>query len=128
MTEAGAGWLVLLDEAGQVLRPSILWNDQRTAAECDERLERQLIAHAKPVLKCVPGLKDTPNALAASVSLAYNVGVHAFCRSTVAAKFRQQDIRGACDAFLMWRYAGGREIRGLTNRRNAERMICLRDA
>ncbi len=25
--------LVLLDEAGQVLRPSILWNDQRTAAE-----------------------------------------------------------------------------------------------
>ncbi len=28
--------LVLLDENGQVLRPAILWNDQRTAAECDE--------------------------------------------------------------------------------------------
>src|SRR5262245_12061824 len=28
--------LVLLDEEGTVLRPSILWNDQRTAAECDE--------------------------------------------------------------------------------------------
>lgn len=28
--------LVLLDGAGQVLRPSILWNDQRTAAQCDE--------------------------------------------------------------------------------------------
>ena len=28
--------LVLLDEAGKVLRPSILWNDQRTRAECDE--------------------------------------------------------------------------------------------
>jgi xylulokinase len=28
--------LVLLDEAGEVLRPAILWNDQRTAAECDE--------------------------------------------------------------------------------------------
>ena len=27
--------LVLLDEAGQVLRPSILWNDQRTGAQCD---------------------------------------------------------------------------------------------
>ena len=26
---------VLLDDAGQVLRPAILWNDQRTAAECD---------------------------------------------------------------------------------------------
>ena len=28
--------LVLLDENGAVLRPSILWNDQRTAAQCDE--------------------------------------------------------------------------------------------
>ncbi|HMN26943.1 MAG TPA: xylulokinase [Caldilineaceae bacterium] len=28
--------LVLLDEAGGVLRPSILWNDQRTAAQCDD--------------------------------------------------------------------------------------------
>ena len=27
---------VLLDDAGAVLRPAILWNDQRTAAECDE--------------------------------------------------------------------------------------------
>ncbi len=27
---------VLLDAAGGVLRPAILWNDQRTAAECDE--------------------------------------------------------------------------------------------
>ncbi|HRW04217.1 MAG TPA: xylulokinase [Caldilineaceae bacterium] len=28
--------LVLLDDQGAVLRPSILWNDQRTAAQCDE--------------------------------------------------------------------------------------------
>jgi xylulokinase len=28
--------LVLLDEAGQVLRPAILWNDGRTQAQCDE--------------------------------------------------------------------------------------------
>jgi xylulokinase len=27
--------LVLLDEADRILRPAILWNDQRTAAECD---------------------------------------------------------------------------------------------
>jgi len=28
--------LVLLDEAGKVLRPCIMWNDQRTAAQCAE--------------------------------------------------------------------------------------------
>ena len=32
--------LVLLDRAGEVLRPAILWNDQRTAAECDEKIGR----------------------------------------------------------------------------------------
>ena len=28
--------LVLLDEAGEVLRPAILWNDQRTGPQCEE--------------------------------------------------------------------------------------------
>ena len=31
---------VLLDSAGDVIRPAILWNDQRTAAECDEIRQR----------------------------------------------------------------------------------------
>ena len=41
--------LVCLDAAGEVIRPAILWNDQRTAAECEEIEERigleRLIAH-----------------------------------------------------------------------------------
>jgi xylulokinase len=32
--------LVMLDAAGTVLRPAILWNDQRTQAECDEIRDR----------------------------------------------------------------------------------------
>ncbi|MEA2000967.1 MAG: xylulokinase [Actinomycetota bacterium] len=32
--------LALLDEAGIALRPAILWNDQRTGAECDEIRDR----------------------------------------------------------------------------------------
>ena len=32
--------LVVLDDAGRVIRPAILWNDQRTAAECAEIEER----------------------------------------------------------------------------------------
>src|SRR5690606_9932844 len=31
--------LVLLDESGNVLRPAILWNDQRTQAQCDQMTE-----------------------------------------------------------------------------------------
>jgi len=32
--------LVLLDETGEVLRPAILWNDQRTQEQCDEIHQR----------------------------------------------------------------------------------------
>ena len=37
--------LVLLDERGEVLRPAILWNDQRTGAQCDEMRSRLGKAH-----------------------------------------------------------------------------------
>jgi xylulokinase len=40
--------LVLLDEGGHILRPAILWNDQRTQAQCDlihERIGRDKFIH-----------------------------------------------------------------------------------
>ena len=43
--------LVLLDAARRVLRPAILWNDQRTAAECDRIREAgatQVTVAARP--------------------------------------------------------------------------------
>jgi lysozyme len=99
-----------------------------TEAGCTARLERQLVAHAKPVLACVPGLarKDRENQLVASVSLAYNIGTGGFCRSTAARRFNAGDWVGGCNAFLMWNKAGGREVRGLTLRRQRERALCLK--
>lgn len=99
-----------------------------TEAGCTARLERQLVAHAKPVLACVPALGNVgrENQLVASVSLAYNIGTTGFCRSTAARRFNAGDWRGGCDAMLMWRFAGGREVRGLTLRRQRERALCLK--
>jgi xylulokinase len=37
---------VFLDKAGKVIRPALLWNDQRTAAECDE-IERRAGGRSK---------------------------------------------------------------------------------
>lgn len=61
----------------------------------------------------------------AAVSLAYNIGIKAFCSSTVAKRFNAGDYRGACDAFLMWNKFQGKELRGLTVRRQRERATCL---
>lgn len=96
-------------------------------AECRESLDKALVAHAAPVMSCTPGLRSDglDNQRAAAVSLAYNIGTAAYCRSTAARKFNAGDIRGACDAFLRWNNAGGRVIRGLTLRRQRERALCL---
>ncbi len=46
---------VLLDKSQQVLRPAILWNDQRTARECEEITER--VGRARLIeLTCNPAL------------------------------------------------------------------------
>lgn len=103
-----------------------------TPEGCRIRLERQLIAHAKPVMACVPqlGQSGRDHQRAAAVSLAYNIGVAAFCKSTAAKRFRAGDWRGGCDAFLSWNKARVkgvlRPVKGLTLRRERERETCLR--
>jgi lysozyme len=99
-----------------------------TREGCTARLERQLVAHAKPVLACVPALArpEREHQLVASVSLAYNIGTSGFCRSTAARRFNAGQWRAGCDAFLMWNKAGGKPVRGLTLRRERERALCLR--
>lgn len=97
-----------------------------TDAECEDMLAEGLTDFAGPVLARNPELRGRPNQLAAAVSLSYNIGIAAYRRSTVAKRFGAGDYRGACDAFLSWSYAGGRQDKGLLRRRAAERDICLR--
>jgi lysozyme len=96
-----------------------------TKAGCEARREAELVKHAEPVLACVPGLKGHPHQIAASVSLAYNIGTAGFCRSTAARRFNAGDWRGGCDAFLAWNKAGGKVVNGLARRREDERRLCL---
>lgn len=97
-----------------------------TDAECKAMLEDRLADYAGPVLERNPELRGHDSQLVAASSLAYNIGVANYNRSSVARLFSAGRWREACDAFLKWNRAGGREVRGLTNRRKAERAICLK--
>lgn len=59
------------------------------------------------------------------VSMAYNVGVETFCKSSVARKYNAGDTQGACDAMLLYVKAGGVTLPGLVKRRKQERELCL---
>ena len=97
-----------------------------TREECLLSLERQLIAHAGPVVECAPGVTASPEMTAAFVSLAYNIGTNGFCKSTVAKRYRAGNYTGACAAIEMWTKAKGRTLPGLVRRRADERRLCER--
>jgi len=97
-----------------------------TDAECKAMLEDRLADYAGPVLERNPELRGHDAQLVAASSLAYNIGVGNYRKSSVARLFSAGRWREACDAFLRWNRAGGRVIKGLDNRRRAERAICLR--
>lgn len=94
--------------------------------ECKDMLAGGLADFAGPVLAINPELRGHDPQTVAASSLAYNIGVTNYRRSTVAREFRAGHWKTACNAFLSWNRAGGRPVAGLTRRRQAERTICLR--
>lgn len=68
----------------------------------------------------------------AYVSFAYNVGVNAFCKSTMARLANAGDKISSCNQFDRWVYVAGKDCRikankcsGIVNRRKEEKTLCL---
>ncbi len=100
--------------------------DRKTPEECKNMLEERLEGFYGGVVACVPRLStQSPERIASHVSLAYNIGVGAYCKSTVARRSNAGDWVGGCDAFLMWNKAAGIPLPGLSRRRAEERKLCL---
>lgn len=100
--------------------------DKHTKAECDAILLASLQKHEAGMRKCLKRPDDLPApTYVAFVSLTYNIGVGAFCRSTARKRLEAGDLMGACDAGTWFKKAGGQVIRGLVNRRAAEHRLCL---
>jgi lysozyme len=97
-----------------------------TKAECDAQLVRALVAFEDGMLACL-SIGLPPNAQLAFLSLTYNIGVKAFCRSTAAKRINAGDLAGACAQILRFNRAGGVVWRGLDNRRKAEHQLCMKD-
>ncbi len=61
----------------------------------------------------------------AYASFVFNVGVTNFRNSTLLKKLNQGDYAGACAQLKRWVYAGGKKVKGLVNRREAEYRMCV---
>lgn len=100
--------------------------DRHTKAECDAMLLTSLRRHEAGMRRCLTRPDSLPaKSYVAFVSLTYNIGIGAFCRSTARRRLDRGDLQGACNAATWFNKAGGRTLRGLVNRRSAEHRLCL---
>jgi len=98
-----------------------------TLAQAEARLITELLGYEQAVLNgCT--LEPNQNQLDAMCSLAWNIGIAGFLRSTVLRAHNRGDFQSASRAFGLWNKAGGREWAGLTRRRAAEAALYLEPA
>jgi GH24 family phage-related lysozyme (muramidase) len=90
-----------------------------TPAGCDKRLKRRMTKEFEPALQeCVEGFHDKPVSWQAMMlSLAWNVGSHAACKSKAAEYGRRGLYMASCVAATAFNRAGNRVVIGLVKRR-----------
>ena len=101
-----------------------------TPAECTALLEKAITTHLAGIEKCVPMLADrAPNVQFAHGHIAYNIGVGAWCGSSMARQVRAGG--NGCEPITRWTFIGGKDCRlvasrcgGIWTRRQYERAVC----
>jgi lysozyme len=76
------------------------------------------------VKRCVGDIPLTAYEYSAYVSLTYNIGSGAFCKSSIIPKLKAYDYDGACKTILLYNNFKGKPLSGLTKRRQEEYRMC----
>lgn len=95
-----------------------------TSVEALKRLGKDVEKFETAVKTCAP-VPMYQYEFDAYVSLTYNIGPNAFCKSTLAKKLVQYDYEGACKEILRWDRFQGKPLKGLTIRRQEEYKTCM---
>jgi lysozyme len=99
--------------------------DVASDAICQTKLARDVVDHGIAIISCLPGPDGLPDrSRAAFISTAYNIGVRAFCGSSMSRLAKAGDLPGACKALDLWNKAGKVVLLGLVLRRSDERALC----
>ena len=96
-----------------------LYPNGLTRAQAEELLRNDIRAHSIPIEGLIK-VPVTDNQFAALVSFAFNLGVNNLRNSTLLRKVNARDYDGAALEFAKWNKAGGKVLKGLTRRREAE--------
>lgn len=120
--DVGGIWTVCYGHTG----PDVTPDKRYTQQECEKLLEYDVQRFSAAVDKYVK-VDISPETRAALISFTFNVGIEAFKRSTLLKLLNGGNPIAACNELTKWNKVKGREIAGLTNRRKAERVMCLKN-
>lgn len=109
-----APWTIGWGATGKGIGPGTVW----TQAQCDERLTADIARHAAEVASLIGGSATSQAQFDALASFHFNTG--ALGRSTLLKRHLAGDPDAAANEFARWNRAGGRVLKGLVRRRNAE--------
>lgn len=115
----GAPWTIGWGATGPGIGPETVW----TQEECDERLARDLARYAAEVADAIGDSPTSQSQFDALVSFHYNTG--AIARASLTRFHIAGDYDTAAREFGRWKHAGGRVMRGLVLRREAEARLYL---
>lgn len=90
-------------------------------AEQAEKMLRDDVAKFESGVSALLKVTTTQAQFDAMVSLAYNIGLGNFSKSTLLRKHNEKCYSCAAGQFPVWNRAAGKVMNGLTRRRNAER-------
>lgn len=96
-----------------------------TADQAEDLLRKDLAKFERGVLMYLDGVPTAQAQFDAMVSLAFNIGLGGFMRSSVLRHHKAGNRLRAAASFLMWVKGGGKTLPGLVRRRNAERKLYL---
>ncbi|MFN3630317.1 MAG: lysozyme [Casimicrobiaceae bacterium] len=100
--------------------------DRATVEQCKAWLEEDLVRHWEGIAACAPKIAEAPGGYkVAMLDLAFNIGVGAWCRSSLQRLTMTGQYHQACKRTLQFVYAGGKFVQGLANRRNDLYPVCL---
>lgn len=119
-TLSGAPWTVGYGHTGKDVYPGLRIDEDKA----EDILQTDLAFFETNVESLMPG-EFTRNQFSACVSLAYNIGIVAFAKSTVLRRFDEGNLAAAAGAFSMWVKSKGKVLGGLVTRRKAESDLFL---
>ena len=91
--------------------------------EAEYLLKGDLLEFEHGVEEFLDGVPASFNEFSAMVSLAFNIGLGNFRKSSVLKYHKQGKKALAANAFLLWVKGGGKKLPGLVRRRVAERRL-----